>query len=360
MYQFSIPMPINRVLIDEVDAVNKNFSLSKINNFYFALPLGCDKSTGFENVRYPFKMETDYNYWRDLFSYSLDKGFSFTYLLNSHFPFYSTTESLDTKWKKLDILLKDLYKIGVHQLRIANIPLLQYVIKNYPEFTIFGSTLFEYTQLGQYENFHFLFPQVKEIVPSYEVNRNFKLLKNLQKYLRDVDIELMVNENCAAGCPMRIAHAINTAGDILPENIINKNFYFDKCDLIMDKNLYLYACKTRSILPWNIKEYSKIGINKFKIVGRDRLSYMDGSFVSYCETYFKGIEDYKSIEDYNLDSLIYIPRMKQTNLRIKDIRNLLPQINHFVKKGHLCASVCGHECTYCYKCAEKIKKLFGD
>ena len=108
MYQFSIPMPINRVLIDEVDAVNKNFSLSKINNFYFALPLGCDKSTGFENVRYPFKMETDYNYWRDLFSYSLDKGFSFTYLLNSHFPFYSTTESLDTKWKKLDILLKDL------------------------------------------------------------------------------------------------------------------------------------------------------------------------------------------------------------------------------------------------------------
>ena len=31
---------------------------------------------------------------------------------------------------------------------------------------------------------------------------------------------------------------------------------------------------------------------------------------------------------------------------------------HFKKYGHLCASRCGVECRYCYKCAEKIQKVF--
>lgn len=358
MYQFSIPMPINKLLIDKVIDLNKKVQLSKISNFYFALPFDCEKSSGFENARYPFKMETDYNYWKDLISYSIDNGFSFTYLINSHMPFFATLDDLNKKFERLDILLNDLSKIGVNQLRIGNMPLLQYVIKNYPNYRVLSSTLFEYTQLGQYRNFAFLFPEVKEIVPSYEVNRNFKLLKNLKKYLPNQEIEIMVNENCTSGCPMRIAHAINLAGDLLPENIIRKSFYFDKCSEMMNKNPFLYACKTRSILPWDIQEYSKIGINRFKVVGRDRLGYMDGSFLTYCSIYLQGIEDYKSIADYNYDSLIYIPEIKGKNIRIKDLRYKLPQINHFKKYGHLCSSECGSECVYCYKCAKEIEKVF--
>ena len=32
--------------------------------------------------------------------------------------------------------------------------------------------------------------------------------------------------------------------------------------------------------------------------------------------------------------------------------------HHFKKYGHLCALICGVECKYCYKCAEKIQKVF--
>ena len=76
--------------------------------------------------------------------------------------------------------------------------------------------------------------------------------------------------------------------------------------------------------------------------------------------YLKGIDDIKSIQDYALSDFTHHinnnPVLKQ--LKVKDYKKYLPNIKHFIKRGHLCASRCAVECRYCYRCADKIQKVF--
>ena len=113
------------------------------------------------------------------------------------------------------------------------------------------------------------------------------------------------------------------------------------------------------IFPWDIKEYSKIGINKFKFVGRDAYIgnlklYMD-SFLMY----LKGIDNIKNIENYVLSNFFHHLNGNSVlnNILLKDCLKYLPKINYFKKYGHLCASHCGNECNYCNRCSNKIQKL---
>ena len=52
----------------------------------------------------------------------------------------------------------------------------------------------------------------------------------------------------------------------------------------------------------------------------------------------------------------HYPIFKQFD--VKTYKKYLPDIKYFQKYGHLCASRCGVECRYCYKCAEKIQKVY--
>ena len=46
-------------------------------------------------------------------------------------------------------------------------------------------------------------------------------------------------------------------------------------------------------------------------------------------------------------------------LKVKEVKKLLPNINHFIKRGNLCATECGISCNYCYMCAERIEKFYN-
>lgn len=78
------------------------------------------------------------------------------------------------------------------------------------------------------------------------------------------------------------------------------------------------------------------------------------------ELYLKGIDDIKNILDVPVINFASNSTIKEhlQNLTVKDIKHLLPDIKHFIKKGEYCASICGSECRYCYKCAEKINKVY--
>ena len=109
-----------------------------------------------------------------------------------------------------------------------------------------------------------------------------------------------------------------------------------------------------------MKRISKIGINKFKLNGRDGIHDEKASMTDKIEIYLKGIDDIKNIENIPVISFASNSTSQERlrNLTVKEIKKYLPEIKHFVKHGHNCSSLCGSECRYCFKCAERIQRIF--
>ena len=180
----------------------------------------------------------------------------------------------------MDKLLTKLQNVGCNKLRISNTQLLGYLKKHYPYFKLYASTSFEYCQLKQYNIFFEMFPEIVEIVPSFDCNKNFKLIKNLKNSHPNIDIELMVNEGCLSGCPLRTHHNFTTL-----------------CDFYTENHTFYSLCNPNLIYPWEINEYSKIGINKFKLVGRNSPTFIKTGNKNSYEVYLKGVDNYSLIEN---------------------------------------------------------------
>ncbi len=355
MNEFSLPLFHSKQFINKAIEINKQIQKSKITNFYFALPCNCSSYTGFEQIRHLYdnkncKIE-DYI---PLIEYALEKGFDFIYLLNSPRPFAIENPDFPKQIEKLHFLLDVLKKTGVDKIRVSHPKMLAYLNFHFPEFKLYASTSFEFKTLKEYQNFLSMYSSVKQIVPSHDVNKNFKLLKNLKKSLPNTDIEIMADEGCMGGCPQRFAHSCEYYKEnLFPNNdIFLSNFYFLRaCSIIVNKSPVLHICKSNNIYPWEIDEYNKIGINKFKLTGRDITEYSN-NYIKY----LKGIDNIKNIENESISVFIY--HVSGNNVlakyKVKDIKPYLPDIKYFKKHGHLCASECKVECTYCYKCAKNI------
>ena len=364
MYKFSAPMPYTKEDIQKLLDINNQIEKSKITNLYFGLPSHCSMFTGFEQARNINSDKTDFNFWENLMRYSLDKGFELIYLLNNPKPLDLANPKFSEQIEKLKLLLTKLEEIGVTKIRAAAPQLLSYLGKYYSHFDIYASTSLDYKTLAEYQNFIMVHPEVKQIVPSHDVNKNFKLLKNIQKDYPDIEIEIMVNEGCWKGCPHRSLHEIV---DIDKSIIYNKELSLSNnysniiCRYISEKYPFHGLTLNNNIYPWEIEEYFKIGINKFKLVGRDLLNEYPKICINAYYNYLKTIDDYKFAENQKIVNYIHHLMMGDYELQYlltKDIRNLLPDIKYFKKYGHLCASGCGVECRYCYKCAEKIEKVY--
>ncbi len=362
MYKFSVPMPYTKEHIDKIININKQVTKSKITSLYAGLPSTCNMFSGFEQCRNSCLNQTDFDYWKNLFSYSMERGCDFIYLLNSPLAFNTENINFRKRFEKLDKLLNQLYKIGINKLRVANPQLSSYLYRHYKQFNIYASTSLNYKTISEYKNLIQMHPEIKQIVPSHDLNKNFRFLKNLTKNYPTLNIEIIVNEGCMKGCPHRSLH----------ENV-NSNFKFNMSDLSLSENYCITFCTylsekypfksltlNNNIFPWELEEYSKIGINNFKLVGRDTYNQeIEYSIIKYY-LYFLAIENLKKIEYNPITTFIHHLNSNEilNQLSIKDVFNYLPKINYFKKYAHLCSSRCGVECFYCYKCAEKIQKVF--
>ncbi len=363
MYQFSAPMPYTIENINKLLDINNQVEKSKITSLYACVPRGCEVFTGFEQSRnFSFK-DTSWDYWKKLIEHTLNKNCDFIYLLNSPRPLDIENPFFSKQLEKLENLLNELRKLGIKKLRVASGQLSAYIGKYYSDFELLASTSLEYKTIWEYQNFIAFHREVKQIVPSHDVNRNFKLLSHLRKRYPDIEIELMVNEGCLQGCPNRMFHEMIS---IDRKIIVNNEIYLSGAyaTSLCSKSVKKYPIHNlvigNLIFPWDVEEYSKIGIKNFKLVGRD--GYID-KFNMYYNGFFmylKGIDDIKNIKDYSLADFTHHLNTNSVlkQLKVKDYKKYLPNINYFKKNGHLCASRCAVECRYCYKCAEKIQKVF--
>ncbi len=364
MYEFSAPMPFEFEHIDKLVETNNKVTKSKITSLYFGAPRSCYDLTGFESLRTHYDKYTSFEYWAERIVYSKEQGFDFVYLLNNPRAMTDIDKVLDMQLKQLDKLMNNLRKIGCKKIRVANIQLLNYILKMYPDMEIYASTTLEFNQIQQFQVFFDMYPSVKEIVPSFEANKNFKMLANLRNQFSSFDIELITNEGCLSGCPSRIQHCISipylfTKNDLFSnrDEVFTSELYLKKCMDYSKRNLSLDICKNKLIFPWEIEEYVKIGVNKFKLVGRNCDDFNNGKYMSSYEIYLTAIEDYDKVKDFPFSSLSHHFKAFGDFVTIDMIRKYLPKIEYFIKNGHLCSSMCGSECTYCYDCAKELDKV---
>ena len=363
MYNFSIPMPYTIEEISKLLNINNFLKKSKITSLYACVPRGCKVFTGFEQSRNCMFTHTNWDYWKKLIEHTFSLNCDFIYLLNSPRPLDVENPDFPQQLEKLEFLLSELRKIGVKKLRIANAQLMSYIGKNHSDFSVYASTSLEYKTIWEYQNFINFHPEVKQIVISHDINKNFKIISLLKKRYPHLDFEIMVNEGCLQGCPNRMFHEyISIDKDVVINNDIylSGRYATNFCYPILNKYPIQSLAIGNHIFPWEIHEYSKIGINNFKLVGREALVTDFEKYYNVTYMYLKGIEDIKNIENYGIANFMHHlnnnPFLKQ--LTVKNYKKYLPNIKHFKKYGYLCASRCGVECRYCYKCAEKIQKVF--
>ncbi len=330
---FSAPLPFKEQYIDYIAEINESHKLSKINMLYNCLPLNSLDKCGFEQHRCWDENVNSLNDLIKLVNRAKSYNIGFTYLINS-----VNTPNIDefrTKRNAFDKFLSSLLNAGIKNLRVSNTFLVNYINSYFPEFILKGSTSQEYYSLKQYSNYLNYFSSINNIVPSWDINKNFTFLKNIKKKYPKLEIELMVNEGCIAGCPFRRDHHSSNIG-FSKHNDEFARFFNLSCSDISNFNKALYICLSNIIYPWEINKYNEYGIHHFKFVGRNAKDFINGTkYLERYSNYLDGIENIENIMDkpfidFNNYLLGYIPYEK---VLVKDIIKLLPRIDFFEKMG---------------------------
>lgn len=368
---FSTPLYTSIKEIDEIIELNSRLTKSQVKTFYWALPYNAVDRTSLEQAR---SFDPKINSFADAekyIEYSLEKGFNFIYLLNSIQGMAHEDDEFKKQQDAVDKLLNNLRKLNTFKLRITDFRLLSYIKKNYPDFEIYLSTSTEYTKIAQFQNLLKIFPDLKEVIPSYEMNRDFHFLKNLKKVMGNINIELIVNEGCMTGCPFRIQHPLFFTRRIGCSDLrlCQKSFsevakYSYMCFRITNRAYNEYLCKTNVIFPWDIKYYNDIGYRYFKFVGRDDKRKHSKYRLASMEFYLIGIEDDKLIKDIPINALIHrykhLIDVSGYSYTVGEVKDYLPSMEYFIKNGKDCHYKCGFECKYCYDKAKKLDEVFAD
>ncbi len=172
-------------------------------------------------------------------------------------------------------LIMKLADNGLNQV-LVNAPVLEeYIKKEYPNFPRISSTTKRIVDadglLGEIQKDYHL------VVLDYDMNHNEEALKKLEPYADKV--EILVNEICYPGCPLRTQHYLQQSQMQL-EFDVNTNFpcpnktqerKFSEC---MDRPSF--------ISDEEIAEYAERGFVNFKIVGRGLpMEFVKESYLYY-------------------------------------------------------------------------------
>ena len=358
MNHFSIPMPFDSSLIEKAVSINQHVSKSRIATMYNCLPFNAKGKSGFEQNRMTDSRVENLDEFLRLVELVQKKDISFVYLMNSLRTIsYRSFYRNERKFRKF---VQTLLSNGITGIRAASPLLIDYLQCNFPKIQIFCSTSQEYHSIRQYRNLICAYPNIIEVIPSWDENRNFEFLESFVQSFPSMSIELMVNEGCVSGCPFRLHHSLVDPDSRKRKNTRFLHFFTDECSKIIDRNFWLRISMLNVIYPWQIETYNEIGINHFKLVGRNSLLFHDGSYLDIYESYLKGVDDVNLI----IDQPIFMFNNNFCNSHIlpkytvRELISLLPNIKYFQTAKPRCGDHCGVHCRVCYDCAQKIQDIY--
>ena len=355
--EFSVPMPFEKSHISQIAQINKEVSHSKIRYMYNTLTRNAADLCGFEQARVT---DERIHCMKDMLPYIdavHEAGCDFIFLLNS--PRVMDEAEFAVREGKLRRILDTLISEGVYDIRVCNPLIIDYLAHEYPQISIRCSTSQEYFSVKQYQKLLFLYPQIVEVVPSWEKNRDFVFLSALNQH-RNLSVELMVNEGCLSGCPFRVYHSMFSPSKKDCKYDRFSSFFKSGCEKNFYHNLWESICMSNIIYPWQIFAYHDIGIYNFKLVGRNTTSFQKGSYISIYRDYLLGVENISLIKDipfsYFSNYLMGHPALR--GITVSDVLEMLPDIRYFQKKHISCDAQCGVTCKYCKELAQKLQRKF--
>jgi collagenase-like PrtC family protease len=289
-------------------------------------------------------------------------GIKFLYTMNT-----ATLNGKEYSQKFIEMLHQEVDKLinlGVDGFIVAMPFLVGYIKKEYPNSEISISSYSRVYNIREFEEYVNL--GADTIILHEDDNRNFKLLRSLTKFRSKVDIELITNNSCLWGCPYRRTHDIISSVTSSEDGVNNVWFEYPIMFCATDvRNDLANIIRMRWIRPEDLHYYEEIGIDRFKIAGRNKstpwifravkaysegkydgnlidiISYPQGRAVPKVMRKVGGPEDYDILEKVYIDNTKFPPNW----------------LGYF--KYNECETRSCEECKYCDVIADSVISIEG-
>ncbi len=207
--------------------------------------------------------------------YLEQNGIAFAYLINTPIKLKS--------YKNLEEELNWIINVfKADSLTVCSLELMEVIRRQYPKAKINVSTIAGVKTIKDIEKYLHVNPQ--KVITHHDLNRNYEDLKMMVSFLkiRDMDLEIMVNESCLRRCNFREDHY-----RILGEGGSDRKFH-ETCNMIKIINPY-QLLMANFIRPEDLGIYEEMGVTMFKITGRSKpMDWLEEVVQGYLNREYKG------------------------------------------------------------------------
>jgi collagenase-like PrtC family protease len=336
MNYYSVPADFKKETIDKYCLLDNQYPNSRVIETYGNITIGFNLGSGRLVNTLP---EIDLTSLKQYVKYSKSKNINFNYTLNA--STMHNKEFTKEGISEIILFLKMLKDIGIDSLTISLPSVIEIVKSSGLDFKIKASAICQITNANIAQEYKSM--GCERIVVEESVYRNFTTLKRIKESIGD-NVELIVNAFCFIDCPVRRFHYDQTTDDSIQiSSEESTNYYYHRCILRRNKEIR-NMIKMAWIRPEDIKYYRDIGINNFKIQGRQLTK--EGDIARVVESYFQ-----ESFDGDLMDLLmVFAPA---TNFRVRiDNKKLDGFLNPFIENPNHCKLNC-NTCNYCESFAVK-------
>lgn len=334
MKYYSVPADFKTETLERYCELGDKYPDSKIKETYGQITIGNLLGSGRAGDLIP---EVDLNKLSVYVENSKKRGIDFNYTLNA--TCLSNREFTEVGIKEITSFLNTIYEIGIDKITIAMPSLIELINLSKYKFEIKASTLCQVINANKAMSYKKL--GINRVVVDESINRDFNTLRSIKTAFGS-GVEIIVNVICNKNCIYRMFHQNQVSHDTSTEHK-SSTYYSHRCIMKRVEDVS-NLMRINWIRPEDIKYYSEIGINCFKIQGRQAV--LKGDIVKTVESYLK--------ESFNGNLMELLDSFSPTNnFKIHmDNKKLDGFIKPFVEKDNFCKNDCD-SCNYCNNYIQK-------
>lgn len=362
MINFAVPAMYTESQLKDIVQLNKNSKNNrKVKELYGSIP-SAPVGTIRPSVTLPtITIEELCDYIKRV----NDAGIEFDYIMNSTV----LDGSEYTKEGKQEIIefVGKMVDSGLNTITITVPYIIRLIKKYYPKLNMTASICAEVESVQRALDFEEI--GVNCIVPAKDINRDFKTLNNMNKACKS-NLKLLCTTPCLYKCSDLYYHMnLSSVRDNSLQNSLKVKGNFmshtaSRCQRRRLENLVEYI-KSPWIRPEDLPYYEAIGINDFKLDGRDKTeeynmdvlrAYMEGehsgNLLYLMQNYYpKDKEEFDRIVNAQTDDwrlCVYLDNTKLDGF-----------IKHFASMKNTCEKGCTG-CNYCQSWMEQSIMIYKD
>lgn len=336
MKYFNIPADFKTETIDRYDELAQKYTDSKVVETYGQITLGNRIGSG---RAYDLIPKIDINELERYIAYSKKKNIGFNYTLNT--TCMGNKEFSKEGVREIIEFLDELHEAGVRSLTVTLPSMIEIIrLRNY-DFEIKASTVCQIINANKAMSYKKM--GVDKIVIDESINRDFEALKHIRNAFGE-KVEVITNVICHKNCIYEMFHHNQTSHDAgINSDESSATYYSHRCMMKRCESPE-NIMKLAWIRPEDLKYYTEIGINYFKLQGRQAV--IKGDPVKATKCYFD--------EAYDGNLMELLDMFSPTNSFMVFINN--KELDGFIKPFYENPGFCKNDCTICNYCNSFAKK----